>query len=66
MAGEVISACIGSVCLLNTTDNFFMDSMVESPSCENGALGGGFYIAYASSFTSSMELSADDVKGMVK
>ena len=66
MAGEVTAACIASVCLLNITDSCFMDSMVEYPNCENGALGAGFCKARKSCFAASMTLSAHDGKGMVK
>ena len=66
MAGEAIAACIVYFCLINTTDSCFMDSMVEYPNCENGALGAGFCKARKSCFDASMTLSAHDGKGMVK
>ena len=42
MAGEVTDTCISSVYFHNTNDSCFISSMVEYPSCYNGALGAGF------------------------
>ena len=66
MAGEVTTSRIASICLRNTTGSCFMSAMVESPSCKNGALGAGFCKACQCYFVSSMELSTDYGKGMVK
>ena len=66
MVGAVAKARIASVCFFNTTYSCFMASMVESPSCNNAALGYGFCKACTSCFDASIALSADDVKAMVK
>ena len=66
MSGEVTTACIPFVCLLNRTDNCFMDAMVEYPFCENGALGSGFCKACESFFDDSVALSKHNGKVMVK
>ena len=66
MAGEAIAACIVYFCLINTTDSCFMDSMVESPRCDNSALGARFCKACESYFAASMALYVDDGKGMAK
>ena len=43
-----------------------MSAMVKYPSWENGVLGARWSKASASFFAAPMELSVDDVKGIVK
>ena len=66
VARAVTTDRIVYICLLNTTDSYFMAAMLESTRCENGVLRSGFCKACASYFADSMVLYADDGKGILK
>ena len=66
VARAVTTDRIVYICLLNTTDSYFMAAMLEYTSSENGALRAGFCKACVSYFADSMVLSADDGKVILK